>query len=257
MKASRPYSKLPEVWDKLGQDRHSTAMVKYTMDVFDRFEIKPMTGLDLCCGTGTAIKLFTDRGLIMSGLDGSAPMLAQAAAKLKGRGVRLYHKMLPKFRLLETGNARRTVGFDFVTSFYDSLNYLASEEDLLATFQSVHAHLNDFGWFIFDMNTPEALENIWGGQVYADARDDIAWVWKNEYNGRTRSAMCRTTTFVKKGKLWERIDEDHFERAYSNTTIKKLLRKAGFTVKGIYDCGKFEPADRETLRIAVVARKKK
>ncbi len=256
MRPNRPYTRIVNVWDSMGQDQHSLKMVKYVRDIFKKFDIRPRSGLDLCCGTGSAIKVFVDQGYAMAGLDGSSQMIAAAGAKLKGTGVRLYHKQLPKFRLLDNHKSSRTVTFDFVTCFYDSLNYMLNERDLKATFKSVRAHLNKNGWFIFDMNTPEALKNIWGGQTWADARDDIAWIWKNEFNPRTTTALCRTTTFVKNGKQWERFEEDHYERAYPNTRIKKLLRESGFVLKGFYRCHTFDKPTKDTFRICAVARRK-
>ena len=114
MTRTTPYAKMAAIWDHMGQDDHSRKMVDYTGLIFKRFGIAPTTGLDLCCGTGTAIGLLLGRGYIMSGLDGSSHMLALAAKKLKGRGVRLYHKTLPRFRLLSTVSSRKNVAFDFV-----------------------------------------------------------------------------------------------------------------------------------------------
>ncbi len=256
MRTGTPYAKMAAVWDHLGQSEHSTRMVDYTLKIFRQQHFRPTTGLDLCCGTGTAIELFLKNGMIMSGLDGSPAMIAEAAAKLKGRGVRLYHKVLPGFRLLPDKDSRGNVTFDFVTSYYDSLNYLTSERDLKTTFRAVANHLNPGGYFVFDMNTPAALKHGWDYNINADVRDDIAWVWKSEYNPRTTTAIMYTTTFVKEGVGWRRFDENHSERAYSNTTLKRLLRESGFVVKGFYKCHTFEPPARDTFRICAVAKKK-
>jgi len=251
-----PYAGLAAVWDLMGQDRHSARMVDYTLALMKRHRIRAVTGLDLCCGTGTALARFLDRGFIMAGLDGSPEMIAQAARKLRGRGVRLYQKTLPAFRLIPDDRPRGTVRVDFITCFYDSLNHLLTERDLGAAFRSVHDHLNDRGWFIFDMNTAAALSDIWSGHVFADAREELAWVWKSEYQARSRTACLTAATFVKRGDRWDRFDEIHYERAYSNTRIRQLLRSAGFTVRGFYDCYRFTPADRSTLRVCVVARRR-
>jgi hypothetical protein len=72
-KSSPPYDRLAIIWDQMHQDRHSVHMVDYCQKIFERFKIKPETGLDLCCGTGTAIKLLGDLGIRMSGVDMSAP----------------------------------------------------------------------------------------------------------------------------------------------------------------------------------------
>ena len=250
-----PYSQLSKIYDRMGADEHSIRMTENCNQIFRRFKIAPREGLELCCGTGTALGLLADGGIEMSGLDGSAHMLAVAAKKLRGRGIKLYQKTLPRFRLLDNASSNRTRRFDLVTCFYDSLNYLKNGRELQAAFRSVYRHMLPGGWFIFDMNTAAALKIIWGGQVFADAWDDIAWVWKNEYDEKKQSAACHTINFVKKGKLWERFDEVHVERAYDNDKIQAMLRNAGFEVMGYYRCFSFLKATRNTYRICGVARR--
>lgn len=232
-------------------------MTDYTFKIFRKFKIRPTTGLELCCGTGSALERFVDKGYIMAGLDQSAPMLAMAAKKLKGRGVTFYQKSLPKFRLLDNSNSLKRRRFDFVTCFYDSLNYVKTQRDLKTTFKSVHDHLNPEGWFIFDMNTAEALKLLWGGQVYADVQDDLAWIWKNNYEEKTRSAVCNTTFFHLNDGRWERFDEVHVERAYDNETIVKLLRSSGLTVRGFYRCFSFDKPTKRAYRVCGVAQRNK
>lgn len=252
---SSPYSKLAIIYDRMGQDQHSRSMVTYTQELFDRFNFQPSRGLDLCCGTGTALQLFDDAGYQMSGLDGSAEMLSCAAAKLKGRGIRLYHKQLPEFRLLANDDSTSIEQFDFVTSFYDSLNYLTTVRDLEAAFRAVRDHLCPGGLFVFDMNTPRALQVIWDEQVYADSHDDIAWVWKNEYDPKRRMAACYATCFYRQGDTWKRFDETHWERGYTNDQIKRLIKRAGFKIRGFYKCGTFRRPGPRTYRIAAVAQR--
>ena len=255
MGAITPYTRFATVYDKMGADRHSIKMTQYCFEIFRHFGIHPHTGLDLCCGTGTALEIFTDHGLAMSGVDQSAHMLAVASKKLKGKGVVLYQKSLPRFRLLDLHVGGHTERFDLVTCFYDSLNYMKTERQLKTAFQTVHRHLEHDGWFIFDMNTAEALKVIWDGAVYADARPDLAWVWKNVYHPKTRSATCSATFFVRSHHNWERFDEVHREYSFPNPVIKRLLREAGFKVKGFYHCYKFEKPERDTYRICAVAYK--
>jgi len=254
-KTPTPYQRFATVYDLMGADDHSIKMTEYCRKIFRKFKIKPTIGLELCCGTGTAIERFADMGILMGGLDGSAAMLARAAIKLRGRGVPLYHKQLPKFKILDQNDSRRTRRFDLVTCFYDSLNYLKNGRELQTSFRSVFRHLQPGGWFIFDMNTPEALKILWDEQVFADARDDLAWIWKNDYNPKNCSARCSTTFFEKKGKTWERFDEVHVERAYDNEAIKSSLRAAGFVVKGFYRCYSFHRPTKNTYRICAVAQR--
>jgi len=252
----KPYGQFAEVYDLMGADRHSVQMCEYSIRIFKRFGIKPANGLDLCCGTGTAVSLLTDYGISMSGLDGSTGMLAIAQRKLKRHKTNLYHQTLPTFKIYDRTTTKRLRRFDLVTCFYDSLNYLLSERALTAAFRSVSRHLHPGGWFIFDMNTLEALKILWEGQTFADVHDDLSWIWKSEYIPTKKIAHLIATFFVKQGRTWSRFDERHTERAYSNASIRRMLRLAGFTVRGFYHCRTFKAPTRDTMRICCVAQKK-
>ena len=256
MKYSEPYSKMAIIYDLMHADHHSLNMVDYTMKIISRFKIKAACCLDLCCGTGSALLEFHNKGYKVAGLDGSAAMLAVAAKKLKKTRVKLFQKSLPNFKILSSDNSTKTEQFDLITSFYDSLNYLKSETELKQAFKSVANHLVKGGWFIFDMNTPVALKTIWGGQVYAGAQDDLAWIWRNKSDSKTKTASVETTCFYKEGNEWKRFDELHTELSHSNTILRKLLRESGFTVKAVYRCGTFSKADKDTTRVCFVAQKR-
>ncbi len=253
---NEPYAEFARVYDRMGADHHSAQMVEYTFTLMKKHHIKGRTALDLCCGTGTAIKLFCDQGYRMSGLDGSAQMLAVAARKLQQYDVVLFHKTLPRFRLLRNDDSRRPRIFDFVTCYYDSLNYLKDADELEEAFRSVAEHLTEGGWFIFDMNTATALKTVWGEETYAAAQEEVAWIWKNNYDTKTRTATLKTTFFEKSGRLWKRFDEIHVERAYPNSEVRKRLIAAGFELKGLYRCFTFRKPNRDTTRICAVAKKK-
>ena len=77
------YKKFATVYDQMDADLHSKRMVPYCKKILKKFKIKPSSGLDLCCGTGSAILEFEKSGIKMSGLDQSAEMLAIAAKKTK------------------------------------------------------------------------------------------------------------------------------------------------------------------------------
>jgi SAM-dependent methyltransferase len=238
----------------MGADRHSGDMVEYCEQIFKHHNIKPIKGLDMCCGTGTAIKMFCEMGFDMSGLDQSEKMLTEAAKKLKKQNVSLHKRSLPNF-IIRKKNSRAVEKFDLITSFYDSLNYIKSEKKLKAAFKSVHRHLDNKGWFIFDMNTPESLKTIWDEHTYAGALKDMAWIWVNEYDPKKKQAACHATFFKKKGKLYERFDETHYEKGYANSVIKKLLKEAGFKIKGFYHCHSFTSPHKKTYRICAVVQK--
>ena len=81
-------------------------------------------------------------------------------------------------------------------------------------------------------------------------------VWKNCYFPKIKRAEIKATFFVRQGSAWERFEENHAERGYSITEIKKMLKVSGFKPVKIYECLTFAKPDRKTMRLAVVAQKK-
>jgi SAM-dependent methyltransferase len=252
------YQEFAGVYDMLSADEHSLKMVPYTQRIFRRFRFSGSDGLDLCCGTGSATLALSEAGYRMVGVDGSQMMLKHARSKARAArdNTKFMHGILPEFR--DTQRLRKPESFDFVVSYYDSLNYLLTEDDLLGAFESVAALLRQGGLFVFDLNTAEALKVIWGGQVYADSRDDIAWIWKNQYYAKAKMADARTIFFARQGRTdnWRRFEEVHTERAYKISVVRKLLRKAGFEFKAAYRCFSFAAAKENDYRHCFVATKR-
>lgn len=253
-----PYEKFAGVYDQLEADRFSVRMAEYALKILNRFGAGPEEALDLCCGTGSAIKIFAERGMVMAGLDQSKEMLKQAKKKLRGRSVPLYCQSLPRFEIKAPKSRGRSAikQFDLITCFYDSLNYLKNERELKAAFRSVYRHLRPGGWFIFDMNTPHALKTIWGAQPpFAGVKADVAWIFRSEFFTENTTANCYVTLFVKPGKSWQRLDEVHTEKGFSDRTIKGLLKDVGLTVGGYYKCLTFDKPDNSTNRICAAVQK--
>ena len=253
-----PYDKFGKVYDSIGHDRFSISMAQYTLDILRKFKAEPCDGLDLCCGTGSAMRVLADQGLAMSGLDRSPQMLAIAGKKLADRHVKLYRQELPRFEIRASSSGKRPQlkQFDLVTSFFDSLNYLHDERQLRATFKSVRRHLRPSGLFVFDMNTPYHLDTVFTDQKpYSGVTDDVAWIFRNAPRQSPDVADLLLTVFVRKGKRWERFDEIHRERAYSNRAISAALHDAGFQVKGLYRCLSFEKPTARTMRVCFVTKR--
>lgn len=252
----KEYQKFASVYDRMGADSFSIEMVDYTMRIMKRLRKRPETVLDLCCGTGSALQLFHERKLQVTGLDGSAAMLKQARKKLVGTRTTFHCQRLPRFDIFKKSNKgirRQRTTFDLVTCYYDALNYLLTRKELESSFAAVYKHLNAGGCFVFDMNTPEGLKTIWGDNCWGEARDDLAWIWINKSFPKKDIAECRTTFFIKTGRLWKRFDELHVERGYSDNVIKQSLRKAGFRIRGFYRCLSFNKPTAKTARVCAIA----
>jgi ubiquinone/menaquinone biosynthesis C-methylase UbiE len=242
------YNRFAYVYDRMGSDRFSIKMFDYTLRLLMKLRFRPHSILDLACGTGTAAVLWAKNGDRVHGIDRSDQMLEMARTKAQEHHVAVdfSKQTMTSFALPEQ--------VDLVTCYFDSLNYLLTLADVTACFKCVRRVMNDNAYFIFDVNTPEAMKVIWGSEVYADEIDDVAWIWKNCYFPGGNRAEVKATFFVRReNNTWERFEETHAERGYTTTEIRKLLKAAGLRPAKIYDCLTFSKPARKSMRLAVVA----
>ncbi|MEE9443521.1 MAG: class I SAM-dependent methyltransferase [candidate division Zixibacteria bacterium] len=243
------YRKFARVYDKIGSDNFSVKMFHYTKRILSRLRYRPKSILDLACGTGTAAVMWARKNTEVFGIDASADMLAMAAKKATKEKVKLILSQSP----MTSFSIPQQV--DLVTCYFDSLNYVLSLDDLKKVFTCVNRALYPGGYFIFDVNTPEAMKVLWGSEIYADETEDVAWIWKNCYYPKAKQAEVKATFFVRKGKIWERFDEIHAERGYTATEIKAVTQTSGFKLVSLYNCLKFSKPKRDSMRIAAVVQK--
>ena len=64
------------------------------------------------------------------------------------------------------------------------------------------------------------------------------------------------TFFVKKGELYERFEEEHFERAYKEEYLEKLLNKCGFNILGKFEGYTTKEVKKDSERILYIVSKK-
>ena len=111
---------------------------------FARFGQKPLTVLDLACGTGNHGLRLAERGYEVCGVDLSEAMLSRYRSKAESRGlsVELHQQDL---RSLDLGRQ-----FDAVICMFDAIDYLPDNSDLTAALQRICTHLRPQGVFLFD-----------------------------------------------------------------------------------------------------------
>ena len=147
-----------------------------------------------------------------------------------------------------------------IISVCDSLNYMLTEDDLLAVFQLVRNYLYPGGLFIFDFNTVYKYEVVIGDATIAENREDCSFIWENYYNPENETNEYDLTIFVKNDKEEEsfrRFQETHYQRGYRIEQMKALLERAGLVFLTHIDADTHEEVTESSERIYVVARKEK
>ena len=261
------YDAYAAVYDAVGQGEFGAAMAARTIEWAVAGQKAPLHILDLACGTGAATLTFAAAGHRVVGVDASAAMLERAAANARARGLqaqwlRADLRALPQQGSSTTDEELATpspstlhpASFDVATCFFDSLNYLTGEGDLLTAFASVARLLKPGGSFVFDMNT-EAEFATWDerDEVTHDGPDLLVYN-RLRYNADTRLASGRVVWFTRRDELWWRAEELHVERAWLRREVREALEAAGMQLLACLT-PEGAPASEETPRVVYYARR--
>lgn len=199
--------------------------------------------LELAGGAGRlAIELKQAGYDDISVLDLSTEMLALAAQHAQEAELDL--------PLIE-GDMREWSDFDerfaTITSFADSFNYLANEDEILMAFKQVAEHLEDGGQFLFDVISPWQTDVYYPGYMYNWHDDETAFMWSSYgVEEQPHTVEHELTFFVYNEDIdgFQQLQEVHTERTYSLDTYKRLLTEAGFTnIEVTADFGRAEVTD--------------
>ena len=202
------------------------------------------TWLDLCCGTGSLLKLACEAGFEAVGLDLSRHQLAHA--RRNAPNAKLVRADVRSFSLPRT--------FDVVTCLFDSLNYLTTKKSLERAFRNARRHLSDGGLFAFDMNTLEGLRTQWRRTIVLRAADRTI-INETSFDQKRSLGHCRITGFVREGRLYRRFEEEHIERGYMPGEIEGLLRRVGLAFTK-YDGHTLTRRTKNSARLLYVCRKR-
>ena len=243
------YGEFAKIYDELiNEDINYDSMVIRLKEIIDKYEINTVDYLDLACGTGNIGVKMAKYFKNTYAVDLSEDMLREAFDKFKSERIKA------KIICQDMRELSLNHNFDVITCVLDSTNYLTEDGDLEDYFKGVHTHLKDGGLFIFDINSFYKLTNILGNNIYTYSSDDVFYTWENTLEDNIVNMFL--TFFVKKpSDLYERFEEEHFERAYTESEIEEVLKQVGFTLLGKFDGYNKEEVQQESERILYVVGK--
>ena len=264
----KEYTGFAAVYDMFMDNVPYDKWAKYLQKLLKENGVKDGIVCELGCGTGKMTRRLRDMGYDMIGVDISQDMLRIAMeqeAALKKSDILYLNQDMRAFELYGTVAA--------VVSVCDSMNYITEKEDLLTTFKLVKNYLDPGGVFIFDMNTPYYYKKKLGEQTICENRDEGSFIWENYYDPDTKINEFDITIYIRRDNnevsakktkkaveqepmndIYSRFEETHFQRAYSITEVKKLLKIAGLKDIKVYKAFTKEAPDTVTERVYFVSK---
>ncbi len=202
--------------------------------------------LDLACGTGSLTVALKKRGVDIYGIDGSYDMLTHAMDKAYDEGL----EMLFLCQQMETIDLYGTI--DTCICTLDSLNHITDKQKLQQVFDRVALFMNPCGHFLFDVNTVYKHRHILANNTFVYDTDEVYCVWQNSLKENNIVAID-LDLFEREGSTYHRSSEHFKERAYEIDDLTKMLEKAGFSVKGVYNDLTTDPLSDTADRAVFVA----
>lgn len=245
------YSDFAFIYDELMNDVDYNGWIKYIEEIIEKENVKVQNILELACGTGNLTIPLTKKNYDIAGIDISDQMLNVAREKAEKEGVELV--------LLQQDIAELdfdVTNLDCILCACDGFNYITYDDDLENVFAKSHELLKDGGVFIFDISSHYKLSTILGNNMHGENRDDISYLWQNYFDDEQNLIEMELAFFVKdaNGKF-DKFEEVHQQRAYTEDEIIESLQISGFTDIKVYGDFTFEKPKKDSERIFFVCKK--
>jgi len=201
--------------------------------------------LETGCGTGRITLPMAQAGYDVVALDASEEMLDSAAEKLR------QHALSARFVCGDMQDFRLPAHVPAVVCACDGVNYLTEDRDAAAFFACCFNNLLPGGVLVFDISSHKKLTQNIGNNVFFDDGEVVTCLWRNQTQGNL--LHMDLTFFVREGKLYRRMDEEHLQRAYKIDEITGILHSAGFGRVEALAFPTMEKASEENERIQFLA----
>ena len=248
-------------YQRVWEDRYAVPMSRHFPRMQRALDVRGKLFADVACGTGRFARELALQGYRGVGLDQSSAMVQlarESCADVKPDKLRFEEQSMAGFALSEP--------VDFVTCWFDSVNYLSTLSEVEAFFVACYRSITPGGCLLFDFETEAAFLDRWERRslsASAIVRNVLGQAKRRRFRGsidvvgdRLRSDAERSTrTFRRdmvvvratcrynacseeavtelRGRVWDegrwlRIHENHVQRVFCLSQLVPRLHAAGF-----------------------------
>lgn len=205
--------------------------------------------LDVCCGDGRISLALARLGYQITGLDYSSSLLAKAAGKASRAGLDIEWIRKDMREIGADGE------YDAAVNIFTSFGYFPDETDDLKALQSINRALKKDGKLVLDIENifflSRAAQIAGGDPMYRPIDNYRAWLEEvTDFDPvEQRVNMSLWLWFPEK----ERVKTGQASyRAYTPVEIRKLLKKAGFTIQNLFGDFALNPYTLESERMIML-----
>ena len=212
------YSTLARYYDRMHHFIGYRGQVDFISGRFAEFNNSGgKDALDVACGTGNHANYLAKLGFLVTGIDKSKDMLAQA--RLKNESVRFMLGDMRDFNLDKE--------FDLITCMFNSIMYCMNGKELLGTLRNFREHLKRGGILYFEaFDKIAGIENMDASYELNEGGLKISSLYRTRYD-KERDILIYDNTFVINGKEYR---DYHEAGAFSHQDYLDALKEAGFEI---------------------------
>ena len=203
-----------KVYNEFGWNYYPEIFGQQLLQWLQHHDLKPLTSMDLACGTGILCQILYNSGIRASGMDFSSGMIDIAR---NGNPEICYE-------VADMITYRPNQQFDLVTCTGDALNHIADLGDIEKIFRNVYAYTRDGGYFIFDILNENEVST---SEPFEMDFSDTIRVWFQMTQPGEKQVNLKIRVY-ENGEL--QFEENIREIIHDPAVICDLLRKSGFEV---------------------------
>ena len=203
-----------KVYNEFGWNYYPEIFGQQLLQWLQKHGIRPLSCLDLGCGTGVLCEILHNEGIRAAGMDFSAGMIDIAR-----QGNPDIH-----YEVADMITYRPDTKFDLVTCTGDALNHIPDLADVKRIFENVYGYLGCGGWFVFDILNENEVST---SEPFEMDFDEKTRVWFQMTRPGEKQVNLKVRVFEDGALAFE---ENIRETVHDPAVICRLLEECGFFV---------------------------